>query len=417
MPTFILSSDHVDWKQPVLIYLLATMFKMLGITLLTFKLANVLVALISLVLTYFLLREFFNAKLIAVGLAFFITTPMLIISARIGTETIMPLLFCTAWLLSLVWYRKTSKALFLMLAAFSLGVGFYSFKGMRLIVPPYVFLTSIYVVYKKRFTDLFFFTICLTPFFLITPFLEQKYSGSIYDRKTIVFDSYQHQALYWFSNLSPSFLFVEGEIGKIFSVGLFGVFLLGTLPFFLAGIKAATDKMSFFTFILAIFICTPILFGLAGSLGYGHRLLAMVPSFLIILVLGFKTLSKHKKTCIFLLILLAFNFLDFVKFYYFKYPTLNDTKSSFGNNLNDSFMELAKLAKQNNKTPYVQNNIFGDKDDGNRFFEIAYFKGNLNKWVLGQPLPENSILLTEVDTIQGMKKVSSPNDKLSILFN
>jgi hypothetical protein len=80
-------------------------------------------------------------------------------------------------------------------------------------------------------------------------------------------------------------------------------------------------------------------------------------------------------------------------------------------------MELAKLAKQNNKTPYVQNNIFGDKDDGNRFFEIAYFKGNLNKWVLGQPLPENSILLTEVDTIQGMKKVSSPNDKLSILFN
>jgi 4-amino-4-deoxy-L-arabinose transferase-like glycosyltransferase len=393
----------MDWKQPVLIYLSAFIFKILGTSLFTFKLANVLVALASLILTYLLLKEFFDTKLAAIGLLLFATTPMVIISARIGTETIMPTLFCTAWLLSLVWYRKTNKLIYLFLAAMSLGIGFYSFKGMRLIVPPYVFLTAAYIIYrrlkiknlKKLLIEILFFVAFLAPFFLITPLLEQKYPGSIYDRRTISFESYQHQALYWLSNLNPSFLFVEGEIGKIFSVGLFGVFLLGTLPFFLAGIKSATEKISFYTFILIIFISTPMLFGLAGSIGYGHRLLAMTPSFIILSMLGFKAIQRHKKTCAILIVLFVLNFLDFFMFYYFKYPTLNDTKASFGNNLNSSFIELAKQAKSLNKTPFVQESLFNNNYDGNRFFEQAYFGGDLKRWPLGDPLPANSVLLNQ----------------------
>ncbi len=403
MPAFILSSDHMDWKQPVLIYLSAFIFKIIGTSLFTFKLANILVALASLILTYLLLKEFFDTKLAAIGSLLFATTPMVIISARIGTETIMPTFFCTAWLLSLVWYRKTNKLLYLFFSAISLGIGFYSFKGMRLIIPPYVFLTAAYIIYRRLkiknikllITELMFFGLCLVPFFLITPILEQKYPGSIYDRRTITFESYQHQALYWLSNLSPSFLFVEGEVGKIFSVGLFGVFLLGTLPFFLAGIKAATDKISFYTFILMIFISTPMLFGLAGSLGYGHRLLAMTPSFVILSMLGFKAIQRHKRICAILVTLFVLNFFDFFIFYYFKYPTLNDTKSSFGNNLNSSFMELSKQAKELNKTPFVQESLFNNSYDGNRFFEQAYFGGNLKRWPLGDPLPANSVLLNQ----------------------
>lgn len=403
MPAFILSSDRMDWKQPVLIYLSAFIFKIIGTSLFTFKLANILVALASLILTYLLLKEFFDTKLAAIGSLLFATTPMVIISARIGTETIMPTFFCTAWLLSLVWYRKTNKFLYLFFAAISLGIGFYSFKGMRLIIPPYVLLTVLYVTYRglkiknlrKLLIEILFFVACLAPFFLITPLLEQKYPGSIYDRRTISFESYQHQALYWLSNLSPSFLFVEGEIGKIFSVGLFGVFLLSTLPFFLAGIKSAIDKISFYTFVLVIFISTPMLFGLAGSLGYGHRLLAMTPSFVILSILGFKAIQRHKRICAILVTLFVLNFFDFFIFYYFKYPTLNETKSSFGNNLNSSFVELAKQAKSLNKTPYIQESLFNNNYDGNRFFEQAYFKGDLKRWPLGNPLPKNSIILNQ----------------------
>ncbi|HOZ81237.1 MAG TPA: hypothetical protein PK370_03395, partial [Candidatus Woesebacteria bacterium] len=44
LPFFILSSDKLDWKQPVLIYLSALYFKIFGASLLVFKLVNISVS-------------------------------------------------------------------------------------------------------------------------------------------------------------------------------------------------------------------------------------------------------------------------------------------------------------------------------------------------------------------------------------
>ena len=53
LPFFILSSDKTDWKQPVLIYLIAFIFKIFGISLLAFKLVNVFISLITVVLFFY----------------------------------------------------------------------------------------------------------------------------------------------------------------------------------------------------------------------------------------------------------------------------------------------------------------------------------------------------------------------------
>ena len=219
LPFFILSSNKIDWKQPVMIYMAVIYFKIFGISLLVFKLINVTVGLLSVVLVWILLNNLFNQKTAIVGTIALITTPIVIISARLGTEAIHPLLFGTLWILALALFRKSGQAKYLIMAAMSLGLGFYSYKGMRLIIPPWTMLTSLYIFWRtRRIKEVLIFLLFLAPFFLITPILEQKYSGAVFDRRAISAESYRHHAYYWLSNLGLGFLFVQGDVGKIFPV-------------------------------------------------------------------------------------------------------------------------------------------------------------------------------------------------------
>lgn len=430
LPIFILSSDKIDWKQPVLIYLSAIYFKIFGTSLLVFKSVNVTVSLFSLVLMWLSLKLIFRKKFAVVGTIIFVCTPIIIIASRLGNEGIQPILFATMWILALALYRKNNKTIFVILAALSLGIGLYSYKGMRLIVPPWTLLTLVYIylrntkskfLNKKFLIDVVIFIITLLPFFLITPFLELKYPGAVFDRRVLSLESYRHYAYYWLSNLDFGFLFSQGDIGKIFSVDLFGNFLLATIPFFLLGIKKSVERISFFSFILICYIFTPVLFGLAGSMGYGHRLVATVPLYVIITTLGVQTLfewpkSKYKKGIILgLLLFYLFNFSDFLNYYYFKYPKLVSTKTSFDNNLDKAFYSLAQESKNKNLTPYVQDDIYYSHGEGNQFFEVAYFKQPLKIWKLGQTLPKGSILLTQVEQFEGAKNIGNTVQNLHIL--
>ncbi len=445
LPVFILSSDKIDWKQPVLIYLSAITFKIFGPSLLTFKLVNVSLSLMTLLLMGALLKQLFGAKTALVGLLVAVATPMIIIASRLGNEGIDPFFFATLWLLAIVWYRKTARPRWLALAALALGIGFYSYKGMRLIVPPWTLLTAGYIYLsrakkyisksvlefikqslkdKQLWRDIAVFGLVLLPFFLVTPILESKYAGSIFDRTTISWESYRHYAYFWLANLDPSFQYTVGDIGKIFSVDRFGMFLLSMLPFFLMGIKKAMEKLSFFTFILIAYLFTPSLFGLAGSVGYGHRLIAIIPLYVIITTLGiqatFETLLRFtthaypvvrvavKILGVSLAAFSLFSFLDFCAYYYFYYPTQNTTHDAFPNDLDPAFYKLAHKSKQAHLTPYVQDTIYYSHGEGIQFFEVAYFNQPLKIWKLGNPLPQGSVLLTQVDQLAEAKDSGIP---------
>ncbi len=408
MPMFILSSDKMDWKQPVSIYLTAIYFKVFGMSLWVFKLVNVSVALISLCLMWILLKTLFGEKEAVWGTIVLITTPMVVISTRIGTEAISPLLFATAWLLTIALYRKNGRLVNLVLSALTLGVGFYSYKGMRLVIPPWTLMTMGYIYHKsardwgKFFRSVGVFTIVLFPFFSITPFLELKYPGAVFERATLALESYRHYAYYWLSNLDLGFLFLQGDVGRIFSVELFGSFLLGALPFFLVGIKKAVDKMSFFTFILGSYLLTPVLFGMAGSMGYGHRLVAIIPAYVIITTLGIRGVRRGWN--ILLALFFAVNFFNFFTYYFYRYPQLHETKTAFSNNLDRAYYRLATLSKKEQLAPYIQENVHQQHGEGNLFFEAAYFDNPLTLWKQGSPLPPKSILLTNMEVVDGLEK-------------
>jgi len=467
LPFFILSSDRMDWKQPVLIYLGAIFFKLFGTSLLIFKMVNLITALSSLVLIYYLVKYIFNdQRLGLLGALIAITTPIIIITSRIGNESIQPLFYSSLWLLSLVLYKKFDKNIYLFASALALGIGMYCFKGMRIIVPVWFLLTLFYIFIKflklngieklinqknnlqisfrkslallgKTFFDkkllksFAVFTISFLPFILIIPILEQKYPGSVFDRQHIPLESYRHYFNYWFLNLDLSFFFTKVDVGKIYETKTFGPFLLALVPFFITGVIKSLKKLDFNFFVLICFIFTPILFGVAKSSDYIHRLVGIVPFFIIIVISGFIEIKKYlisqykfgglKKfqsviLSIFLLLFSLINYLNFVNFYYFEYPKLESTNRAFGIKNNQAFIILSKESKQRKLVPYIQDDIYGRDGDGNRFFNVAYLNNSLKMWKLGEDLPIDSILLTEVEKIDGFKNINAPIYPLNILI-
>lgn len=467
MPFFILSSDRMDWKQPVLIYLSAIFFKVFGISLLTFKIVNVVTCLASLVLIYYICKTLFNNKYCGIlGVLITISTPLVIITSRISNESIQPLFYSSFWLLSLILYRKYHKNIYLFLSAIALGIGMYCFKGMRIIVPVWFTLTFLYLfvralyhekinlliqeknslsqsfqklflLFKKTFTNknflksIFVFIITILPFILIIPILEWKYPGSVFDRQHIPQESYRYFIHYWLSNLNLSFFFTEAETAQTYQTISYGPFLVSILPLFILGLIRSLKKIDINFFILICFLATPSLFGVANSLGYIHRLIGLIPFFVIIVIQGFLELRHYfiknikfgglKK--IFSIIIMSiyicfflYNYLDFTSFYYFTYPKQESTKYAFGIKYNSAFQTLSKESQKRKLTPYVQDDIYNRGADGSNFFNVVYFNRNLNQWKLGQELSKGSILLTEVEKIDGYQNINASVKPLNILI-
>ena len=443
MPVFILSTDRIDWKQPVLVYSAAACFRIFGTSLAIFKQVSLIYSLASLVIMWMLLRTMFSDKFSVAGTLVLITSPMMIVATRITTEAIIPLFFASAWLLFVNLYRRRDKPKYLFFSALALGISIYSYKGMRLVALPWIGLTCFFIIWRSLqksevfkcttvksgllklrkaiidnsfLTSMAIFVFTIAPFFAVMPLLESKYPGAVFDRKELRIESYRHLSFYWLSNLNPGFLFGQGESGKIFQVELYGTFLISTLPFFLNGLKKSFEKISFFTFISALFLTTPLFYGMAGSFGIGHRLIAIVPLFVVITTLGIQEYALWVKKRVYqknvvskltaisssvvFLTFFIFNFLDFFKYYYFDFPASHEARSSFSNNLNKAFYELAVETKTHNLTPYIQDDIYSLHGDGNKFFEAAYFDRPLNMWKLGDKLPQSSAVLTQSDSVE-----------------
>lgn len=445
LPFFILSADGYDWKQPVLVYTSAIVFRIFGASYITFKLVNVAFAVVGGIFLYLLLKKLFDLKLGLLGILIYFSTPAVIITARIGNESIDPVLFSAVWLYALYMYQKTNRGLYIILTALSLGIGFYSFKGMRLVVPVWIMLSAFFIFFqqikgsetfrrfcqlklkdklllkklitifkdivvdKKVLHPLLIYVLILLPFFAIVPYLEKSYAGAVFDRKGLNIDTHQHYLYYWFYNLSiPSFFF-KGDIGKIYEMPLLGFWSLGVLPGFMVGIFEAIKKRSFFGFILISYLLTPILFGFAGSLDYPHRLMAMGPLYVVLTVLGYQKIIKYthkssvyfvdnllkKSLIVFLVVFFMINFAGFTSYYYFEYPRLHSTKQAFHNDLHIPFYTLAKISDENGIVPYVQEDIYTKYEEGNKFFELSYFDNSINIWRLGEEMPTNSALLTQ----------------------
>ncbi len=416
LPFFVLSINGQDWRQPVTQYMMTAFFKIFGASKYKLRLTSVLIILISLVLVYYLAKMMMG-KLGAVAAGgVYLTIPLIMIQSHLGLDNIMPIPFVLLWLMFLFLSTKRKERLFLVLAGASLGVGFYTYKGMRAIVPVWSLLTAGYLLVnnwpdlKMIFRKCLYFSLGTLPFFAVIPLLQQKYAGAVFDSQSPQVGSVYNLFNAYLSSYDLSFLFVQGDQTVYHSTGRHGMYLLASLPLFLAGIYYVLAKgRKEERFALAVFLTGPLLYGLVNSVHRASRLMALIPMFVIIAGFGFKQLWQSgmgkRLIIVFIVGLMTINYIDFVGYYWWKYP--NQIDQQLSEPIEESYLGLLKIAKEKNYQPFISETIFQADGESAKFYEAAYFDQPVSKWQSGQSLPEQAVLLTQREEIEGLQRLKA----------
>jgi hypothetical protein len=431
LPFFILTINGRDWKQPIMAYSLAGLFKIIPPTQYSLRLGGVIVVLVSLCLTYLFISKLFNPKYGLIGCLLFISVPIIMIQSHIAHENIMPLPFVLTWLICLLLYEKKKSWKYLFLAGLSLGIGFYSYKSMRLIVPVWSVLTCLYLVTNNFLSQkkinfsliqsALIFGLSILPFFAITPWLEFKYAGAVFDNKDTNFRYYYDFLFPYLSSFDPAYLFIKGDITIWHSTDRHGMFLLTTLPLFIIGCYQAVRHKGFWLLILLSFFSAPLLFGFVDSVHRFSRLLALIPSFVALSTLGISTFIKVKPKLFSLIILITIgvlsllNYYDFISYYWYDYPKFS--QSSFSLDVHKSYKTLSSLSRHNQITPVIESSIFTSNSESSQFFETAYFDKPLKLWNAEETLPPGSILMTQQEKQPNLKRLNIDSSPYNFLIN
>jgi len=379
MPLFVNSINKSDWRQPWTQYYITLFFKIFGISIYNLRLSSVILILFSGYLLYKLITSLLDWRYALFSLVLFFTTPIIFLQSHLGLDNIMPLPFVLIWLLCLNSYRRFPKSKFLILAGFSLGLSFYSYKGMRAVVPVWTILTFLYILYlnyrpKIKLSRLFVTTLpfifSIFPFFLLIFPISHTYPGAIFGGARPKFTNLYDLLYAYLSHYDFTFLYIKGDDLLFHSTKFHGMVLLSTLPLFILGLIQSLKLRRFWTFLVLAFFSGPLLFGLVDSVHRASRILAIIPAYVVICVLGTKyLLTKIKRgKYIFIILTIAFmvNFFDFTRYYWFTYPKF--TENIFGNmERSVSYQVFAAEAQKRGLKPYV------DKEIYESFFDAIYF--------------------------------------------
>lgn len=414
LPVFILTSDQKDWRQPVTQYYYAGLFLLFGPSVYLLRFASVIIATASVLGIYYLGKQLTDQKSSFIAASIFALSPLVYIQSHLGLDNIVPIPFVLLWLIGLYHHFHKSSPKWLFIAAFSLGLGLYTYKGMRAIVPVWTIISLAWLYLTSKQTRLKFLTIFLLtilPFFLIIPLLERLYPGAILGNSSPTFNHFYEFFLPYLSSFDPSYLFIQGDLVANHSTGIHGVFLLASLPLIVVGIlNAFQAKNIFWRFIVIALFSAPLLYGLVGSVHRYSRLMALLPFYSLLAGLGWQTIIKSKNSyskpiALLLLILITVNFVDFFKFYFKTYPGI--TQSLVGElDYYQDVKQQAKIAKEQSLTPITHFQTRDEGGDALKFYQAIYFgKALSNSIPNDQPAESGYILMTQRAEIPGNKRV------------
>lgn len=417
LPVFVLTRERTLWYEPITQYYLVSLFKVFGPSVFLLRFSSVIVTLASTILIFILSKELLGKTAAFLAAFLFLTTPILMIQSHMGMDNIMPIPFVILWLLSLLYFQRKGNLEYLLLAGIFLGFGFYSYKGMRGMVPVFLLISLIYLKFSfKDSLTVFlkrtgYLILGIAPFIAIIPFLEAKYSGAVFNRYQFSWEGVYSFLYPFFSSFDPTFLFIKGDALSIHSTGRHGMMLLSSLPLFIIGSYQAVKKRNFWLLILAAFFLAPFLYGLVNSVHRASRLMAIIPPYVLISTLGGVWLWQTKIKNVFIntkvllaaiIVLMIVNYYDFTSYYWFTYPKVTHQENKLL--VYKSYQALAEQAKQRGLTPYLSSNL--DDGDSGLFFEAIYFDQPIGRWTDGRDtLPSGSILLSERKEIPGFKRL------------
>lgn len=359
LPIFVKPSNS-DWKQPVTVYTTAVFFKIFGPSYKMLRMVSVFFALISIILAYKFTKSFW-------AIVLFVTTPIIMIQSHIAIENIALIPFILFWLYWLKKFEETKKNKYLVSSGISLGIGLFSYYGMRIIVPVLVVLT---IVHLRKVRHVVSFLGGVVPFFGFLFLSKFFYPGAVVGNYTASLKVSPYDFLYrYLSGFDFSFLFFNGDATNYHSTGLFGMLLIAVLPLFIIGaINVWKSKNRLGRLVLLSFFLGPILYGFVPEIHRASRLMVLVPLFVIVATEGLMNINKFAK--VFALVVIVLSFVSFAKDYWYEYP--KRVTSSFGTPLHQAF----ELTRQNlQKTNYkvcIEDGIYKKEYPASEFFKETY---------------------------------------------
>lgn len=406
-PIFSNTGGLSDWKQPITLYSTVLMFKLFGATYFNLRLTSVVIIIISFILLFLFTGRFFGTTFAIFSSLLFAVSPSILIHSHLALENVAPIPFTIIWLWMLAEYGKQNRIRYLIFSSVSLGITLYSYLGMRLVVPILFVISIIYILYAnrkffliKKLKHLAYFLTPLVFFFIISLFLKNLYPGAILaNNRPSLSGNYQDLILPYLSTFDVSFLFLKGDATAYHSTGKHGVFLLATLPLFFIGLyQSLRLRNPLLLLTISAFLSSPLLYSLTGVSYRASRLLILVPLYSIISALGLLTIIRIRSNLkrFFLsnlvVILLFFNYLEFLNYYWYQYP--NMVKASFSKPLQIVFKDLFETAYLYNMTPLIQNDLAQQDFNAFYFFEQTYPK--IERWVSNSTaVPKSSVLLAD----------------------
>jgi 4-amino-4-deoxy-L-arabinose transferase-like glycosyltransferase len=354
--------------------IMAFLIGILPLSLFFSKLSYALISIGTIIIIYLIAKRLFDQKVAVIAGLIASVNPWLIFFGRTAYDTPLAIFFYLFALYVLLiarkWYILVAFPLFLL--------GFYSYIGTKLILIPFVAITSYYswrFINNKKYTKqyLILITLCLMLLFsyiiqtftsgknrvseISNPFMpsitttvdyQRKQSldtpfNGIFSNKFTVFTDYSIEK--YINTFSPNFLFLSGDAKPQFSLWEHGVFYLIDGFFIIIGLYFLFKKHQKEAVLFSSLLLLAPLPSLISNVGtsYAIRSMLMAPLLLILVGMGIKYIivtvkPKTFKTltgCL-IIIFYLFQIFNFLNIYLLRNPIYNSESFNF------SSRELAK---------------------------------------------------------------------------
>lgn len=348
-----------DYRPALYVYLVAPFVKLFGLNVLSVRLPSIIFSILTVLATYFLIKEIFkrqkilNTQYLALLTSFlFAISPWHIYMSRLGHEVNIGLSF---FIFAILFFLKNR----IFLSSFFFVLSFISYQSEKIFIP--VILIGLFIIFKDEILSLkkkvaiaaILSLIVLTPFLKATfspeallrfkgtnifetnksRFIEQSYllqkaheegdfiGKVIYNRRFLSLEIVSEAYL---SHFNPVWLFTNasGDRHKVPSIGLL---YLWTLPFILVGIyillsRGFDSKMKLLLFLW--FLSAPLSASITTDSPHALRSLTFLPTWEIFASIGiifFYTLIKKKNIERFMFLLFAFIVFISLSFFFKQY--------------------------------------------------------------------------------------------------
>lgn len=246
-----------EYKNALAVYPVAITFLIFGVSEFSTRLPQAILGVLVVFFMYFLAKELFSKRVGLISAFVVATVPWHVHLSRFTIEShnafLLSITLGTTFLL--VSFRKNWEARFLIFAAISFAIAFYTYFATRIFTP--LFLLGLCVVFRKEIISLIKtrIRVILIPLIvfiiIVTPFIFHMSSGKGLARyRQVAFgkESNSHAELFqkgfrlYFSHFEPKFVFFKGDSdfpGQLInrhSVNGMGLFYKWQLPFWVLGI-------------------------------------------------------------------------------------------------------------------------------------------------------------------------------------